>query len=198
MLMTVTEPYSFRLNVLTSETTIWLGKDGFQVLAKDGVSRTFSYDQVTKVRLSYEPSRAVSDLYICRIHVDGQSAPVATVSSTFYRGFLSFDPQLEAYRAFVGALHGKLAGRARVTYRAGVSNLAYWGNAVFLTVVAVFSALLLGPIIAEVTVGPWQWLKIALIAFLLPLAAAWFWVNRPRGYDPAAIPTELLPSPSGD
>jgi hypothetical protein len=194
MTMSQTEPYSFRLNMLRPETTIWLGHDGFQVLEKDGASRTVSYDQVSQVRLSYEPSRATSDLYLCRIYAKGSATPLATVSSTFYRGFLSFDPQLGAYRAFVAALHDRLKGRAGVTFRAGVSGLAYWGNAIFLMVVLTFSALLLGPIIAEVTVGPMHWFKFALIAFLAPLAAAWFWANRPRNYDPAAIPHELLPA----
>lgn len=192
--MPESEPYSYRLNVLTSETTIWLGQDGFQILEHGGKSRTFSYADVASVRLSYEPSRASSDLYFCRIYVKGRSAPAVTISSTFYRGFLNFDPQLAQYRRFVEALHAKLPPRGGIRFRAGVSAFAYWGNAVFLTLVAVFAAALLIPIWAGVVLSGMIWVKLALIAFLAPLAAAWFWANRPRDYDPAAIPPELLPS----
>jgi hypothetical protein len=189
----MSEPYVYRLNVLTSETTIWLGPDAFQVIEKGGATRTYSYGRVSRVRLSYEPSRVAADLYLCRIFVKGQSAPVATVSSIFYRGFLTFDPQLTAYRSFVVALHDKLSHRAGVQYRAGVSNFAYWGNAVFLTLVTVFSAILLIPIASGISLTGTHWFKIAMIAFLAPLAAAWFWSNRPRDYAPSKIPSELLP-----
>ena len=192
-LMSESPHYSYRLNVLTSETTIWLGADGFQVLEKDRPPRTYSYDQVSKVRISYEPSRAVTDLFICRIYVHGRSAPVATVSSTFYRGFLNFDPQLAAYRKFVEDLHDKLRGRTGVSYRAGVGNLTYWGNALFLTVVFAFSAMLLIPIWEDIVLKGTNIFRLELIIFLAPLAALWFWSNRPRDYDPQTIPQDLLP-----
>jgi hypothetical protein len=188
------ELYTYRLNAFTPETSIWLGPDRFQVLEKSGASRTYSYDQVSRVRLSYEPSRASAELYFCRIFVKGQASPIATVSSTFCRGILTFDPQLLAYRAFVEALHAALKGQGGVAYRAGVSNLAYWGNVIFLSVVLIFSAVLLIPIAAGITLTGLIWVKLAIIAFLAPLAAAWFWSNRPRDYDPAAIPKEVLPS----
>jgi hypothetical protein len=185
--------YSYRLNVLTSETTIWLGKDGFQVLEKDRAPVTYSYGQVAKVRISYEPTRVVTDLFLCRIYVRGRSAPVATVSSTFYRGFLSFDPQLAPYRQFVEDLHDKLRGHAGVAYRAGVSNFSYWGNAVFLTAVFAFSAMLLIPIWEDIVLKGTNIFRIELIFFLLPLVGLWFWSNRPRDYDPQTIPQDLLP-----
>lgn len=192
--MSDSEPYTYRLNILTPETTIWLGAEAFQVIEKAGRQRTISYDDVSGVRLSYEPTRFTSDLYLCRIYLTGQTAPVATISSTFYHGVLSFDPQLGAYRRLVLALHRKLSERGgSVAYRAGASAFAYWGNAIFLSVVVVFSAMLLIPIVADVHLTGSNWFKIALIAFLVPVVAAWFWANRPRGYDPKAVPRELLP-----
>jgi hypothetical protein len=190
----MSDPYAYRLNVFTNETKIWLERDGFKIQEGEATPRTFSYDYVSQIRLSYEPSRASADLYMCRIFVKGRAAPVATVSSTYYRGFLEFEARLPAYRAFVQTLHRDLSERPGVVYRAGVSGIAYWGNAVFLTVVLVFSALLLAPIIADSVITGMVWVKLAIIAFLAPLAASWFWSNRPREYNPSAIPDELLPA----
>lgn len=188
------EPYVFRLNVLTPETTICLGQDGFQVFRQGDQTQTFPYAAVSSVRLSYEPSRASSDIYFCRIYLKGQTAPAITVSSTTYRGFLEFEPQFKGYRSFVASLHAKLARfGSSVAYRAGVGPFTYWGNAIFLTVVVVFSAILLIPIAANINLSGLIWIKLALIAFLTPLAIAWFWSNRPRPYDPLAVPRELLP-----
>jgi hypothetical protein len=190
----MSEPYAFRLNVFTPEVTLWLGDDGFQVMESGGQTRTYGYDQVSRVRLSYEPSRASADLYFCRIYLKGRNAPALTVSSTYCRGILSFEPQLASYRATVERLHEKLAHKAKaVSYRAGVSNFAYWGNAVFIMISVVFAAVLLIPIAAGITMTGLIWVKLAMIAFLLPLALSWFWANRPRDYDPAAIPSEVLP-----
>jgi hypothetical protein len=188
------QSYTFRLNAFTPKTTASLGDDGFTFAAADAPGRTYSYEQISAVRLSYEPSRASGNIFFCRIYVKGQRGPAASISSTTYRGFLDFEPQFDSYLAFVAALHARLAAHgSKVSYRAGVSAFAYWGNAAFLTIVGVFSVMLLAPIIGDANISATSWFRIEMILALLPVVFLWFWSNRPRPYDPKDIPGDVLP-----
>jgi hypothetical protein len=189
------EPYTYRVNVLRPVTTVTLGPDGVVVSAEDGVTRRVPYSQISQVRLSYEPTRVQSDLYFCRLWTQGESAPFALISSTRYRGFLNFETQLGPYRALVEALHARLAAhRHEIAYRAGVSTLAYWGNALFVTMAFGFAGAVFYAIGGDYVLQTRHWLRLGIAAALVPLALAWFWANRPRPYDPRAIPPELLPT----
>jgi hypothetical protein len=186
--------YTYRLNVLTSEATVSLSEDGLIYAEAGELPNTYSYDQISQVRLSYEPSRASGNIFFCRVYVKGVSGPVASIPSTYYRGFLEFEPQFDGYLGFVAGLHAQLVARgSKVSYRAGVSQLAYWGNAAFFIIVTMFSMLLLVPIIAEAQISATSWFRIEMIFALAPLVFLWFWSNRPRPYDPQQIPPEILP-----
>jgi hypothetical protein len=193
--MSSPKPYRYRRSVIHAETEIRLKPDGI-VTAAEGRERFYPYASIRAVRLSYEPTRYQSELYFCRIWVTGRQRPIAVISSASYRGFLFFETHSTAYRALVLALHQRLlAGGVRAEFRAGVSAWTYWGQAAFLSAaVALFAAVML----AIGDTAEWSgsaWVKWAVALTLAPVAFAWFFANRPRGYDPAALPPEVLPPP---
>ena len=64
------------------------------------------------------------------------------------------------------------------------------------------SALLVGSLVLLVAVlrhfgssaNEWTWERLLIILGMLPVGLLWIARNRPRQFDPAAVPEELLPS----
>ena len=96
---------------------------------------------------------------------------------------------------FVGALiHRTSAANPACRFRAGSSSAAYFGS---LAAMLAGLGLLLLVMVSIGVVFPWLIVvKLIIIAVLAPLAIRWLKVNRPRSFDPGAIPASVLPSPS--
>ncbi|MEQ1755796.1 MAG: hypothetical protein ABL973_16865 [Micropepsaceae bacterium] len=187
--------YSFRQHAFASEACVDLQPEGIQVSRQGQPRALLSWAKIGRVRLSYEPSRYQDSLYLCRIYAKGHSRPFVAISSTSYRSILNFEENLPAYRALVLDLHKRLlAQNTGIAFQAGVSRFSFWANAILVTVTAISFAVFLLTIGQEVTWGWLAWTKLAVAMSLVPLTWAWFKANRPRPYDPHAIPPELLPA----
>jgi hypothetical protein len=184
--------YVYRRNALEGETTLELTDSGIQVNREGGASGLMPYDSIVFVRLRYAPTRLQSNLFICSIM--SRTAFPIEVHSSSYVSFGEFADAPTPYRAFVEALHHRLAAiGSRAEFVAGDSLGVYVANA--LLVVA--SVMLLVWVIGLVGAVSLTWLivaKLLVIAAMAPLAWLWFERNRPRRYTPQAVPSVVLPT----
>ena len=181
--------YTYRLNALEQDTTLIL-VDGALRVERDGRIERRPLSQVAAVRLSFNPSRVDRDRYDCRLEMRDGATVLAR--STTYRGFASFESQADGYGAFVRALHGRLAPHGDISYERGDSSLRFYGSMgcfvtslVLLLVVLIATGLLFVPWIAVA--------KLLVLLFSVPLILKYARRNRPRSYDPAAVPDDMLP-----
>lgn len=185
--------YTHRRHVFEAEKTIAIEGDTL-TLRENGKEKRLKLAEVSKLRLAFEPSRAQSDLYVCRIFKKGWSVPWTVLNSQSFRGFLDFEDRAPAYRTFVRALNDAvLANNPNAEFLAGASMAGYVANAAALAVATILFA-----IVIFITQGEgWSdvtWNKLWLTIGMIPLGVIWFMRNRPRTYDPRALPDDLLPS----
>jgi hypothetical protein len=185
--------YVYRRNAFEGETTLELTESGIQVNRVGEAAPPFMpYDSIVFVRLRYAPTRVQGNLYIASIQ--SRSAFPIEVHSSSYIGFGDFTDTPKEYRAFVEALHARLAAiGSRAEFVAGSSLGGYIGN----VLIVLLSLMLLLWVIWLVGEFSVTWLigaKALAIAGMAPLAWLWFQRNRPRRYDPHAVPSEVLPA----
>lgn len=123
-------------------------------------------------------------------HRDGRRL---SIISTSWQTATLMAPQSEAYRAFIMALHARLAASgspARLT--AGLGRFTY-GAA--LAAIALFAVAMAGLLLRALMIGEWSG-----ALFLVGFAAMFAWYvggfitrNQPRSYTFTDIPAALLP-----
>lgn len=184
--------YVYRRNAFEGETTLELTDSGIEVRRVDGASGFVPYDSIVFVRLRFAPTRLQTTLFICTI-MSSTAWPIEVHSSS-YVGFAEFDDRAAGYRAFVEALHARLAAiGSRAEFVAGSSLAGYIAN----IAVILASLMLLVWVIWLVGEFSVTWLiaaKLAAIAGMAPIAWLWFERNRPRRYQPHAVPPQVLPA----
>src|ERR1700741_3608246 len=120
--------YVYRRNAFEGETTLDLTETGIEVKRVGEPPGFMSYDSIVFVRLRFAPTRLQTTLFICSIQ--SRTALPIEVHSSSYVGFAEFTDSPREYRAFVEALHGKLAAiGSRAEFVAGNSLGIYIANA---------------------------------------------------------------------
>ncbi len=181
-------------------TTMWVIDGGSLRLEQQAAPpvppRVVPLVAIAQVRLEFAPTRFEPRRFRCRLTL--HSGETLEFFNRTYAGLADFRDTSAAYRDFVGALHDALAARAELApgrgFVAGSTAGAYAASAAGLGVALVALAVAALLLIAT---GLW-WLlivKLAVIALSVPVAMRWMQRNRPRPYDPAAIPAEVLPGP---
>lgn len=184
--------YVYRRNVLEDETTLELTETGIAVSRAGQAPPFMPYDSITFVRLRYAPTRLQGNLFICSI-MSRVAFPI-DVHSSSYVSFGTFSDTPREYRAFIAALHGKLAAiGSRAEFVAGNSLGVYIAN-LLLVVASVMLLLWVIWLVGEFSLTSLIAAKLLAIAGMAPLAWGWFQRNRPRRYDPHGIPPEVLPA----
>lgn len=149
------------------------------------------YDDIASVRLTYRPISMLARRFRADVrHKDGKTL---TLISATWASIALVTPQDEPYREFVGELHRHLrASGGKVTYAAGLKPVMYVIAAIALGAVMLALA---GLLIRAVATG-----QMTAALFMLGFAAwfgwtigRWLLLNKPRSYDPANVPSELLP-----
>lgn len=153
---------------------------------------------------AFTPARQwVLDGATRRVLADGQPPPdiplreVRLVRLEFfsqcYEGLFRFRETPAEYARFVDALHRALAQEnPACRFLAGASPVRFWAAAILLgTTMLVFAAAML--FLHHIGFHMPSVLRIVLILVFLPVAILWFRRNRPRAYQPDAIPPEVLP-----
>lgn len=146
---------------------------------------------VTEVRLEYTPTRYEWNGYSCILKLKGQRK-LTMNSLEFVGGFRRAD-RSASYVQFIRELHRRLpAHSAGCRYLAGASRSGFWWGTLAL---ALAGLAVIGGIIFFSLVGwkDYAITKITLAGCLLPIGGLWIYRNRPRSYQPDALPAHLLP-----
>lgn len=156
--------------------------------AKSGVWR---YRDIAAVRLSFRPVSMQSRRF--RADVQNEFGERLTILSTTWQTVALMAPQDKAYRAFIVALHARLAAaQSGAVLTAGLKPFPYAASIAVLALVATAMAGLLARAVA--TGSP------AAALFLLGFAVLFGWQiggfmrrNKPRIYRIDELPEDVLP-----
>jgi len=161
-------------------------------------SDNWSYSDIAEIRLTYRPVSMLRHRF--RADLRHRNARKLRIVSATWAGIVALTPQSEDYRAFIEELHRHLAAE-----RSGVVCVAGLPKFVFVLASATFALLMLailGLAFRALFGGSLEGLQQQAIAvlFLFGFAgwSAWYaggWLlrNKPRRYDPAQVPKDLLP-----
>lgn len=181
--------YTVRRNALEAQRTWRLDDSALSWSAEDGAD-SIPLADITAIRLSWDASRANHKRYGC--HVSRGKWPKETIISTHYAGIYDFPDQRDSYVPFVSELVKRTASvNAACHFQAGSSVAGYLGNTLFMVAAFILMAaviLSIGVVFTGIIIA-----KFLVIAALAPLAFVWIWKNRPRRFDPARIPDDVLP-----
>jgi hypothetical protein len=185
--------YSYRPSLLGAPREFAMGERG--LLWRAGpYSGEVPYHQVRRIRMSFRPMTIQTYRFITEIWP--KAGPKLEIASTSWRGMIQQERHDAPYAAFVTELNRRIgAGKGETLFVSGTNPIQYWiGLAVFLVVLLAVSALLVKALIA------WSLVPAMVVGGLLALfllqTGGYFRRNRPRRYQPDAIPPEVLPRAS--
>jgi hypothetical protein len=163
--------------------TLWMCTEGNQDIP-------IPLPGIQKLRLAYEPSRFQTNRFRCYLYNSGGKC--ATIQNEHYEGIASFTDRSDSYVHFTRALISRIAAvNPTCTFSAGTSQLNWWGQAIFLTVV--FGLLALVMLFLYSAIGPLVIIKLVIIALFIPVVIRWFVRNKPKTFSPGTVPDKLLP-----
>lgn len=178
-----------------SPATIWV-LDGavLRIEPDKGAPRAIPLGQVRSLRLDYAPTRPERNRYRCQLMLP--SGQTLTCFNRTCAGIYDFRDTSADYVGFVSALAAALAQHAPgCRFVTGATHASYAFN----LAATAFVLLLLGSVAWFLLVSGLVWLlaiKALFLLFYLPTLFRWVARNRPRSFDPAAIPTGVLPTVS--
>ena len=182
--------YTFKPSLAGGGRRFELTDDG--LVWQAGTRRgSWPYDSIAAVQLSYRPVSMQPRQF--RADIVGGDGRRQVVLSTTWKGFALVETQDEAYRAFMLALHRRIAAAGGgAAYHGGMRPIPYAlaaGVLIMLSIVMV--ALIARALATEALAGA---------LFLVALAALFAWQiggfmrrNKPCVYTPDALPPQLLP-----
>jgi hypothetical protein len=182
--------YAYKASLVGAAHRFELTNEGlsWRIAGKSGV---WPYAAISGVRLSYRPVSMQSRRF--RADIDGAGRGRIALLSTSWQTSVLISPQDEDYRAFIVALHQRMAkAGSRAVLTGGLKPRLYIAALGLLALVAVAMTGLLGR--AMIT-G-----ELAGILFLIGFAALFGWQvggfvrrNRPQSYTFDHLPETLLP-----
>ena len=182
--------YAFKASLIGSAHQFELTEQGlsWRVAGRAGL---WAYTDIAAVRLSYRPVSMQSRRFRADI-LNAEGARLAILSTSWHTAAL-MAPQDRDYRAFIVALHARMAkGGSRAVLAGGLGPRVYAAAIVCVTLLAVAMT---GLLLRSVTTGEW-----AGALFLIGFAALFAWQvggfivrNRPRTYGFDDLPKALLP-----
>jgi hypothetical protein len=182
--------YTFKPSLAGGVRRFELTDDG--LVWQAGTRRgSWPYDSIAAVQLSYRPVSMQPRQF--RADIVGGDGRRQVVLSTTWKGFALVETQDEAYRAFMLALHRRIAAvGGGAAFHGGMRPIPYAlaaGVLIMLSIVMV--ALIARALATEALAGA---------LFLVALAALFAWQiggfmrrNKPCVYTPDALPPQLLP-----
>lgn len=182
--------YAYKPSLTGAARHFELGDDGitFRSGYRAGV---WQYRDIASVSLSYRPISMLSRRFRADIrHKDGK---VLTLVSATWASIALVTPQDAPYRAFVSELHRRLqSSEGTIIYAAGLKPPLF---AIAAGALGAVMLALAGLLVRAIAMG-----SMTAALFMLGFAAwfgwtigRWLLLNKPRTYDPANLPQELLP-----
>jgi len=184
--------YSFRPSLLGApwEFRLTAGGMDWSVGTRSGRVR---YRDVRRVRLSFKPAGMQTQRFLTEVWAEG--APRMQISSTSWKSMVEQERLDDAYAAFVGELHARIAENAptgAVRFERGTNPFAYWPGLVLYVLVALGLLAVVMRALELHTLGAAAFIA-AFVALLLWHGANFFRRNWPGTYRPDALPEQLLP-----
>jgi len=176
--------YAYRASLVGAARQFELTGEGlcWRIAGKSGV---WPYAAISRVRLSYRPVSMQSRRF--RADIDSAGHGRIALLSTSWQTSVLMAPQDRDYRAFIVALHRRMAEVV-----GGLKPRIYLAALVLLALVAVAMA---GLLVRAIATG-----ELAGILFLIGFAALFGWQvggfvrrNRPQTYTFDHLPAALLP-----
>ncbi|MBR1124282.1 hypothetical protein JQ628_22330 [Bradyrhizobium lablabi] len=182
--------YAYKASLMGSAHLFELTKKGLSWKI-GGRSDVWAYTDIASIRLSFRPVTMQSHRFRADIrHASGRRI---TVLSTTWQTVALMVPQNQDYRAFITALHQRMAAAgSRAVLSGGLTTIHYGAAMVCLALLAVAMA---GLLVRAIATGEWPG-----VLFLLAFAAWFVWQiggfvrrNRPITYTFDHVPESLLP-----
>jgi hypothetical protein len=183
--------YAYKASLIGSAHVFELTKKGLSWKVGGGRSGVWAYTDIAAINLSYRPSSMQSRRFRADIrHVNGGRLKVM---STTWQTVSLMTPQDHGYRAFITALHGRMAAAGSRAKLSGGLSVIHYGAAMAL--LAFLAVAMVGLLVRAVAIGEW-----AGVLFLLGFAALFVWQiggfvrrNQPITYSFDQLPKALQP-----
>ena len=181
--------HSARANVFEHEATWRLGPEAVE--RDRGPGERFPSAAVVALRLSFDPTRFDTARHRCDLRLaDGRAV---SLFSTHFAGIADFEDRAATYVPLVRELVARVAAaNPSCRFSAGKRSLAYFAQHAFLLAIALLLVLVLG-LVGEVAFSTLVLVKLGIIAAFVPVLISYARKNRPRRFDPPAIPVDVLP-----
>jgi uncharacterized MAPEG superfamily protein len=178
---TAISQYAFRRSILESEKTYTLYPDRLEIQAEGTVQpEVYRLAQVDKVHLKYDRSKQRS-YYSCFIHTPARKVAIRHVH---FAGIARFEDRRETYTPFVRAVLQAVAQQnPRATLKAG-------SLATFIMCIVLLPMLIAVGVLAY-TLDSWG--GVLTMAFFALMCIGMIPRSRPRTFDPANPPSNVLP-----
>jgi hypothetical protein len=182
--------YAYRASLIGAAHRFELMEEGlsWQLHRRNAM---WAYEDIAAIRLSYRPVSMQAHRFRADIrHIDGKRFPIL---STSWQTAALMAPQDQDYRAFIAALHERMAkAGSRAELTGGLGRKTY---AAALVLLALVGLMMFGLFVRAVSIGAWGG-----VLFLIGFAALFGWQvggfvrrNRPVTYSFDHIPETLLP-----
>jgi hypothetical protein len=182
--------YAFKASLIGSAHQFELTEQGlsWRIAGRSGL---WPYADIATVRLSYRPVSMQSRRF--RADIANAGGARLAILSTSWQTAALMAPQDRDYRAFIVALHARMAKAAsRAVLAGGLGPLVY---AAAIVCVVLLAVAMTGLLLRSIAVGEW-----AGALFLIGFAALFAWQvggfirrNRPLTYTFDELPKALLP-----
>jgi hypothetical protein len=160
----------------------------WRVRGRNGV---WAYDDIASIRLSYRPVSMQARRF--RADLKDRSGASLAVISTSWQTAALMAPQDDTYRAFIVALHARMAQAGSTAMLAG--GLRRWVYRAAVTLLTIVAAMMAALLLRALWLGEWVG-ALFLIGFAGLFAwqtGGFVWRNTPRAYTFDALPVDLLP-----
>ena len=188
--MTQFVTYTQRLNAFRKPTTWTVDARGlrWQETGEGAQSGFIAIEDITSVRLRFEPSRA--ERRRTALHVYNPiDHPITNIN---FRGILDFEHQKTEFFEFADAFHAAFPNDTKTVFHKGSTRGACIGN-ILLTLGILALLLLIAPIVS-VTGAPsaTSIFRLVIILIFFPVLIKVIYRNKPGTYRPNAWPKEML------
>ncbi len=179
-----------RASVLEKETLWRLEGDTLLKIVEGLPPFSIPLHSIVRICLEYAPTQYLKQRCLCRL--DDSRGVSASFPSGHYVDFAAFEDRSASYRPFVLELI-----RRRAAYGPGCRYLAgtSFANWLLQSTVLAGGLAILTTVLWHLSsaVNDWTWERILIVLGMIPAGLLWLASNRPREFDPARVPQELLP-----
>ncbi len=184
--------YSKRENFFQKAEWTWMVEDaGLRVRDCHGADYLVPWSDVTAIRIATAPTnmKPWRQLMALKLRAGGEMV----IDNVHFAGVGEFQYRAETFAPFVRTVVEKLAARSPdMQCNLGAQTVGYWTSMALLTAGAIGLGLVLLAVPFEGIPGI-AWIKIGLVAAMVPALILWIVKARPRGVRITEVPESALP-----